>query len=386
MDIQKLKNTFLERYGSTSEKIGVYFAPGRVNLIGEHTDYNGGYVLPCALSFGTYLLIRKTQDERLHFSSLNFDFSCQIELSKADEKIGAEWVNFPLGIIDQLAQNGHKISGLEFMYFGDIPNEAGLSSSASIEVVTVFALNAIFGFGLTKWDMIDLAQKCEHDFIGVKCGIMDQFAVTMGRMDHALFLNCLTLEYETVPIILGDYRFLIINSNKSRDLASSKYNERVGECAEAVQNINKELNIEYLGQLDLNTFREVEHLIQNPVNKKRTFHVVNENYRVKESVSALREKDLKRFGTLMNASHKSLRDDYEVTGKELDTLVELAWACEGVIGARMTGAGFGGCTVNLVHKDFLEPTIESIKLNYRQLTGLEPLFYQTDIGDGVREI
>lgn len=386
MRLQEIKDSFQKLYGSSDQAVQIYFAPGRVNLIGEHTDYNGGYVLPAAIGFGTYLLIRKSDNKELVFNSENLPGTARIKQGSVLRHSETEWTNYPLGIIDQYNSLGKKTGGIECLYAGNIPPAAGLSSSASIELVTAFALNDLFDFGYDKKELIHLSQKCEHEFIGVQCGIMDQFAVAMGEESHALFLDCASLEYEKIPLDLKPYQLLIINSNKSRELAGSVYNNRVKECAQAVKDINSKIRIENLGQLDLPAFREVEHLIQSPVVKKRAFHVVNENYRVKEAVSALKHKNSDKFGKLLNASHKSLRDYYEVTGFELDSLVEAAWQAEGVPGARMTGAGFGGCTVNFVHEDFLQDFKSLVQNTYKSKTGLQATFYLPEIGGGVRRI
>lgn len=386
MDLALLKEKFERRYGASEHSLRIFFAPGRVNLIGEHTDYNAGYVFPCALSYGTWLLVRESGDDQFSFASENFQLTANIRISDAGTPCYVPWVNYPLGIIDQFMKQKKAIHGLEFLYAGNIPVGAGLSSSGSIEMVTSYALNEIFQHGYTKKDLILMSQKCEHEFIGVQCGIMDQFSVAMGKKNHALFLNCKTLEYEQVPFDTGDYQMVLVNSNRSRELASSKYNERVKECRQAVEDISKEKPIEDLGSLDLESYRQVEHLIKHPLVRKRANHVVNENYRVKEAVSALKNDDLISFGKLMNASHKSLRDDYEVTGDELDLLTEIARNTEGVIGSRMTGAGFGGCTVNLVHQDHVEDFRLRIRKAYLESTGIEPIFYDADTEDGVREI
>ncbi len=386
MNINTLRKTFLNRFGEPDEEIKVYFAPGRVNLIGEHTDYNGGYVLPCALTYGTYLLIRKTGNENISFASKNFDYTLDATLEKVCKQSTDAWVNYPLGVIQQFRNEGKQIQGLEFLYAGDIPPAAGLSSSASIELVTAFALNDIFSFGMKKAELARLSQKAEHDFVGVQCGIMDQYAVALGHKEHALFLNCRTMNFVHVPIKLGDYRLVIVNTNKPRGLVDSAYNERVKECREAVENIRKGREIDDLGQLHLEDFRKVEHLIQHPNVRKRAYHVVNENYRVLESVKALRFNKIDVLGKLMNASHKSLRDYYEVTGPELDALAESAWEIEGVLGARMTGAGFGGCTVNIVHQEKLDSFKEIIAREYTRKTGLQASFYLSVIGGGMSKI
>lgn len=386
MDTEKFKQQFIEQYGGIIDDVQVYFSPGRVNLIGEHTDYNGGYVFPCALSYGTYLVVRKTAESNIKFASLNFDYKQTISLDKLSEKQGSEWVNYPLGVINQLIALDKLTEGLELLYSGNIPNGAGLSSSASIEVLTAFALNDLYGYGISMIDLVKLSQKAENQFVGVNCGIMDQFAVGMGKQNHALFLNCETLDYELIPLVLTGYKIVISNTNKRRGLADSKYNERRAECDKAVEYLNSKKNISLLGEIDYPTFLEIQDTIPDEIVKNRARHVISENQRVLEAIDALKANDLTTFGKLMNASHDSLRDDYEVTGIELDTLVEEARKVEGVIGSRMTGAGFGGCTVSLVRDDVTDKFCKAVGKNYKAKTGLEAEFYIADIGDGARKI
>ncbi len=386
MNLQNLNNNFISRYGNAGEEIHAFFAPGRVNLIGEHTDYNGGYVLPCALSYGTYMLVRKSTHNNVKLASENFEFNTTVPLADISQKIDGQWVNFPLGVFDQYINIGEEITGLEILFSGDIPDGAGLSSSASIEVVTAFAVNELYNCGLSLVEIALLSRKCEHEFIGVQCGIMDQFAVTLGKKDHALFLNCGTMKFVHVPVDLTGYQLIISNTNKKRELADSKYNERVKECNLAVESIRKKMPIRDLSVLNLPDFRNVEHFIRHPVRRNRAYHVVNENYRVLEAVKALKHGELEKFGKLMNASHESLKNYYEVTGFELDTLVEEARKIDGVIGSRMTGAGFGGCTVSIVRNDKVEEFQIKAGEGYFAKTGLHADFYLPQIGDGVRRI
>ena len=381
-----LKEKFYELYGENGSKPRLFFAPGRVNLIGEHTDYNGGYVFPCALNYGTYLMVRATEESEIKFASVNFEYKAFVQPEDLNKKHGGEWVEYPLGVIDQMKKMGIKPSGLELMYSGDIPNGAGLSSSASIELVTAFMLNTLYGKEIPMIDLIKISQKAENEFVGMNCGIMDQFAVGMGRKDSALFLNCDTLDYDLVPVKLGDYRLMIVNTNKRRGLTDSKYNERRSECETAVEIINKKKPVRNLSELNLAEFNEIKHLIDNEVIRKRAYHVISENARVLEAIPALKSGNLLRFGELMNESHDSLRDNYEVTGIELDTLVEEARKIPGGIGSRMTGAGFGGCTVSIVHRDSINDFIETVGRNYSDRTELKPVFYQPEIGDGPGEI
>ncbi len=379
---------FYKKYGESGESPRLFFSPGRVNLIGEHTDYNGGYVFPCALSYGTYMAARLTDTKTIKFASLNFDFTVEIPLSELHNKVENEWVNFPLGVFDEFRKTGvEPDQGIELLFSGDIPNGAGLSSSASIETVTGFFINKVFGNDkLNLEELALLCQRAENKFVGVNCGIMDQFAVSVGKKDHAIFLDCDTLNYELVPLKLDGLKLIISNTNKKRQLADSKYNERRGECERAVKYLNKVKKVKNLGELSLNEFKELSDRIPDEVIRKRVLHVVSEDQRCVEAVDALKNGDMIKFGILMNESHNSLRDDYEVTGIELDTLVEEARDIKGVLGSRMTGAGFGGCTVSLVKDEAVDIFIENVGKKYEQRTGLKPDFYVADVGDGVKEI
>jgi galactokinase len=358
-------------------------APGRVNLIGEHTDYNGGYVLPCALTFGTRLLIRFNGLDLLRMASMNFDFSTGVPLSNISIKQGNYWINYPLGVLDQFVRKGITLHGMDMLFAGDIPESAGLSSSASIEMVTAFAVNDLYSLGYDRIELIHLARRAENHFVGVNCGIMDQFAVGQGKKDHAIFLDCDTLHFEHIPLKLDPYRIVIANTNKRRTLADSKYNERVDECNRSLTLLNQRAQLRNLGELKIQQFDELQSLLTDPVLMKRCRHIVTEDHRVLESVNALRKNDLALFGQLMNQSHDSLRDDYEVTGPELDAMVEESRKNQGVLGSRMTGAGFGGCTVSLVHNGWVDSFIRETDHSYYQRTGLQPSFYVADAGDGV---
>ncbi len=386
MDINALAQRFLLACGPSGEDLHLYFAPGRVNLIGEHTDYNHGFVLPCALSFGTYLCIRKTAEPVIRFRSENFNFTAEIPIDQEYKPLGGEWINYPLGVIRMFQLRGLRSGGLELLFSGDIPPAAGLSSSASIEMVTAFALNDLHGWGLDIMDLVHLSRQAENEFVGVNCGIMDQFAVGRGRKDHAIFLNCGTLAHYPVPLDLPGYRLVITNTNKKRGLAGSKYNERVAECRKAVTYLSDKFTIEALGEVGFAQFMEHQDLISDPVVLRRARHVIAENQRVLESVKALMNHDPEYFGKLMVQSHKSLRDDYEVTGFELDTLVEIMLRQEGVLGARMTGAGFGGCTVAFVKEEKLNSFMDEVAREYLLKTSLAADFYLPEIGDGVKEI
>ncbi|MCR5271625.1 MAG: galactokinase, partial [Lachnospiraceae bacterium] len=341
-----LKNKFVEVFGDEGN-IEIYFAPGRVNLIGEHTDYNGGHVFPCALTIGTYGAVRKRSDKKLRFFSMNFEnlgvIESSIENLKPEKE--ADWTNYPKGVIWAFKERGMEIeSGFDLVLFGNIPNGSGLSSSASVEVLTGYILKNLYGFDVSNKDLALIGQFSENNFNGVNCGIMDQFAIAMGKKNHAIFLDTATLEYEYAPVKLENAKIVISCSNKKRGLADSKYNERRSECESALAYLKKVCDIESLGELTDEKFDELASNIPSEVNRRRAKHAVYENQRTVKAVNALKENDVTEFGRLMNASHVSLRDDYEVTGVELDTLVEEAWKIDGVIGSRMTGAGFGGCT------------------------------------------
>lgn len=386
MRISDFKKEFIRLYSGDEKEIQLYFAPGRVNLIGEHTDYNGGLVLPFALQYGTYLAVRKTQEKKLKFNSNNFPFSAEISISEEVNPVGREWVNYPLGVIAELKKMKSLNEGLEMLFFGDIPNEAGLSSSASIEMVTAFALNDLFDIGLSMIDLIKISQKAENDFVGMNCGIMDQFAVGMGKKDRAVYLNCDTLDYELVPFDLKDYVIIISNTNKKRGLADSKYNERRQECEMAVKYLHKELSISNLSELSVEQFEELKSIIKDEAIRKRAKHVVYENFRVKRAIHALAGNNLPEFGVLMNNSHFSLRDDYEVSCNELDILVEEALEVAGVLGSRMTGAGFGGCTISLLPKNQMETFKAQVGKKYLERTHKKADFYLAETGLGIREI
>lgn len=387
MNVTVLYDRFFELYGKTEEMPRYFFAPGRVNLIGEHTDYNGGFVLPCAIQYGTYLLIRSNNDLIVRLASTNMDFRTEIPLAELSKKVNSQWVNYPLGIFDQFRQINIPCTGFDMLYSGDIPNGAGLSSSASIEMVTAFALSVLLN--ATHLDMLDLikmSQRAENEFIGLNCGIMDMFAVGMGKRDNAIFLNCLTLEYKRVSLVLDGFRLIIANTHKQRGLADSKYNERVAECQLAVTYLSHEMSISKLGEISFMQFYKMQECIPDELVRRRARHVISENQRVLNAVSCLLKGDILQFGSLMNASHESLRENYEVTGIELDTMAGAAQKINGVVGSRMTGAGFGGCTVSLVREDTVEKFTDQVGKEYHAKTGLRADFYQTEVSDGVREI
>lgn len=386
---QKLLEKFQELFGGEGD-IRSYFSPGRVNLIGEHTDYNGGHVFPCALTIGTYGIARKREDRKIRFYSENFSRLGVFETSLDDLVYHEEanWTNYPKGVVWAFKEKGYVAdTGFDLVMYGNIPNGSGLSSSASVELLMGVILVDMFGFeGLSMIDLALLGQYAENKFNGMNCGIMDQFAIAMGKENQAIFLDTADLSYEYAPIEMKGAKIVIAASNKKRKLTDSKYNERRAECEEALADIQKQMDIKALGDLTEEQFEEVKEAVKNPVCRKRAKHAVYENQRTIKAVVALKAGDLETFGKLMNASHVSLRDDYEVTGKELDTLVEAAWKQEGVIGSRMTGAGFGGCTVSIVKEEAIDDFIKNVGEIYEKEIGYAADFYVVEIGDGSRRI
>lgn len=388
-DLKQLTEQFLTLFGGEADEIRYYQAPGRVNLIGEHTDYNGGYVFPAALTFGTTLLLRPRGDRVLQMASTNFPNTLgEVSLDSIEYREEDDWMNYPKGVVKELQNRGRGPAvGYDFLYHGEIPNGAGLSSSASIEVLTGYALLSEGGHPVDRTELALISQKSENEFNGVQCGIMDQFAVANGKKDQAILLMCDTLEYRHVPFQSEDYALVIGNTNKRRGLVDSKYNERRSECEQAVQELKgayPELTL--LGQLTPEQFHAECERIESDTVRRRALHVVDEIDRVLQSVAVLEKGDLESFGKLMNASHDSLRDLYEVTGKELDAMVDAARKVPGVLGSRMTGAGFGGCTVSLVHKDSIDRFREQVAAEYTEATGLVPDFYVCSIGDGASRL
>lgn len=386
---QKVLERFQELFGAEGD-IRSYFSPGRVNLIGEHTDYNGGHVFPCALTIGTYGAARKREDRKIRFYSENFSKMGVFETSLDDLVYHEEanWTNYPKGVVWAFKEKGYEApTGFDMVMYGNIPNGSGLSSSASVELLMGVILVDLYGFeGLSMIDLALLGQYAENRFNGMNCGIMDQFAIAMGKENKAIFLDTGDLSYEYAPIEMKGAKIVIAASNKKRKLTDSKYNERRAECEEALADIQKQMDIKALGELTEEQFEQVQDAIQNPVCRKRAKHAVYENQRTIKAVAALKAGDLETFGKLMNASHVSLRDDYEVTGKELDTLVEAAWKQEGVIGSRMTGAGFGGCTVSIVKEEAIDGFIKNVGEIYEKEIGYAADFYVVEIGDGSRRI
>lgn len=386
-NIENLKDKFENIFKNSYENI--FFSPGRVNLIGEHTDYNGGHVFPCALSFGTYGVISKRSDSKVVMHSLNFEKlgTIEFDLNDLTYKKEHDWVNYPKGVIKTFKDHGLEIpSGFNILIYGNIPNGAGLSSSASLELLIAEILKESFNFDLDMLQMVKFCQEAENKFIGVNCGIMDQFAIGFGKKDSAILLDCSTLKYKYSPINMAGYKIVIGNTNKKRGLADSKYNERRSECETALKELQKVKNINSLGDLTESEFEEIKNNITNPINRKRAKHAVYENQRTLKAVKALENNDLLKFGQLMIDSHNSLRDDYEVTGIELDTLVSLALETPGVIGSRMTGAGFGGCTVNIVKDNCIDNFIEKLTSDYTKKIGYSPSFYVANISDGTRKL
>ncbi|MCI5996429.1 MAG: galactokinase [Blautia sp.] len=381
---EQLLGKFKELFGGEGD-IRAYFAPGRVNLIGEHTDYNGGHVFPCALTIGTYAVARKREDKDLRFYSMNFERQGVIKTSLLEMAPGKEniWTAYPKGVMWAFEQRGMEIpNGLDIVIYGNIPNGSGLSSSASLEVLTGYILKDMFGFDVTNQDLALIGQYSENHYNGVNCGIMDQFAIAMGKKDHAIFLDTSNLEYQYAPIHLEGAKIVIACSNKKRGLGDSKYNERRSECETALAELQKVIKIDNLGQLTEEEFEANKGAIADEVRVRRAKHAVYENQRTLRAVEALKSDDIRLFGELMNASHVSLRDDYEVTGIELDTLVEESWKQPGVIGSRMTGAGFGGCTVSIVEDDAIENFKKNVGEAYKAKIGYAADFYVVEIGDG----
>lgn len=385
MELDNVKKIFEKLYGMGSMRI--FHSPGRVNLIGEHIDYNGGYVFPCALDFGTYGLVREREDDTINLASTDFELKVSTRVNSIEFKAEDDWANYPKGVMKIMLEKGYKLHGMDILVSGNIPNGAGLSSSASLEVLTGAIVNNIFNEG--KIDMVELvkiSQEAENKFVGVNCGIMDQFAVGMGKHNKAILLDCSTLKYSYADVNLGAYTLVIMNTNKRRALNESKYNERRAECDEALACIKKYKNINALCELTAKEFDEIKKYIDNKIVEKRAEHAVMENERVKVAYEALNRGDIAEFGKLLTASHNSLRDLYEVTGKELDAIVEESLKCEGCIGARMTGAGFGGCAIAVVKKDMLDNFTIKVKREYLEKTGYKADFYMSGIGEGTREI
>lgn len=385
---EQMLQKFKELFGTEGE-IKTYFAPGRVNLIGEHTDYNGGHVFPCALTIGTYAVARKNNDKTLRFYSMNFENIgtkiSSIEELKYDKS--EDWINYPKAVIWAMKEKGYDIDfGMDVLYYGNIPYGSGLSSSASIEVLTGFILKDLFNLDVNMTDIALIGQLAENKYVGVNCGIMDQFAIANGSKDCAIFLDTSNLKYEYAPVKLPNAKIVIMNTNKKRGLGDSKYNERRAECEEALKELQTKLDIKSLGELTEEEFEANKDLIKSDIRQKRAKHAVYENQRTLKAVKALENNDIELLGKLMVASHDSLRDDYEVTGNELDTIVAESLKQDGVIGARMTGAGFGGCAVSIVENDKVDSFIKNVGNEYKSKIGYEADFYVVEVGDGPKII
>ena len=385
ISVEQIRADFAKVFGVEADH--TFFSPGRINLIGEHTDYNGGHVFPAAISLGTYGAARKRDDQLLRFFSGNFEEKGIIEVPLENLHFEPEhnWTNYPKGVLHFMQEAGHTIDrGMDVYVYGNIPNGSGLSSSASLELLTGVIAEKFFDLQLERLDLVKIGKLTENEFIGVNSGIMDQFAIGMGADQRAIYLDTNTLEYDLVPLDLKDNVVVIMNTNKRRELADSKYNERRAECEKAVEELNSKLSIATLGELDEWSFDEYSYLIEDENRLKRARHAVLENQRTLQAQAALQAGDLDKFGRLMNASHVSLEHDYEVTGLELDTLVHTAWEQEGVLGARMTGAGFGGCAISLVRKDAVEAFKEAVGKHYEEVVGYAPSFYIAEVAGGTR--
>ena len=388
MNIEALKASYEVVFGS-SDKVKVFFSPGRVNLIGEHIDYNGGYVFPSAITYGTYAIVTERQDKKVRLYSGNFEELGLIEFDLTDlsHTEDENWSVYVKGVMVQFLEAGYEIAnGFDAYVFGTIPNGSGLSSSASLELLVSQVLKELNGYEISMVEMVKLSQKAENEYVGVNCGIMDQFAIGMGKENYAIKLNTNDLSYEYAEANLGDNSILIMNTNKKRELADSKYNERREECDAALELLKSKVDINFLCDLDVAKFNKVSEVLTDDILYRRAKHAITENERVKLAIDALAAGDLKGFGQLLNQSHTSLRDDYEVTGKELDTIVELAWAQEGVLGARMTGAGFGGCAIALVNNEVLEEVKAAIAKGYKEVIGYDADLYVATIGDGTKTL
>ncbi|MCY8972334.1 galactokinase [Bacillus atrophaeus] len=385
---EEVKGTFASVFGK-QDGLRFFFAPGRVNIIGEHTDYNGGHVFPCALTIGTFAAVSQRKDRLVRMFSENFKETGvkEFKLDGLRYNKDDDWANYPKGVIFEFQQRGYAVpNGFDIAFSGNIPNGAGLSSSASIELLMAVVLQTYFHPELNALHLVKMAQHAENTFIGVNCGIMDQFAIGMGKKGHAMLLNCDTLSYEYSKLDVSGLSLVIANTNKKRSLAGSSYNARRQECQEALRDLKTELEIASLGELSPSDFDSYAHLIQNETNRRRAKHAVYENDRTIKTAEMFKKNKLDEIGSLMKESHLSLKNDYEVTSPELDELAYAAWSHEGVIGSRMTGAGFGGCTISIVKDQAVEDFIEKAGAAYKERTGIKADFYVADIGEGAREL
>lgn len=384
---ERLLERFNQKFGRSDEPVSMFFAPGRVNLIGEYTDFTGGLVFPCGINQGTTLLIRRTCNQQYRFASTNFDLMAQLDQSQISQTYGDNWINYPLGVLDQFTKRGVSLDGFDCLYSGNVPNGAGLSSSASIEVVTAYALNQLLNTDLSLLELVRISQSAENDFVGMQCGIMDQFAVAFAQAGHAMMLDCHSVEHRQVPLNLDGLSILVTNTNQRRELNESAYNDRVSECQRALELLAPATGITYLGQLLPEQLAEHENLFVNdPTPLQRVRHICNENARVRAAVPALEAGDMQAFGALMNASHDSLRDLFEVSSDPLDQLVGFAREQPTVLGSRLTGAGFGGCTVSLLPTADVDNFIRTVGPAYTTATGLTADFYAIQPGNGVSSI
>lgn len=384
---ERLLERFNQKFGHTDEPVSLFFAPGRVNLIGEYTDFTGGLVFPCGVNRGTTLLIRRTRNNQYRFASTNFDLMAQLDQHEIGQTYGENWINYPLGVLDQFRKKGIELDGFDCLYSGNVPNGAGLSSSASIEVVTAFALNTLLETDLSRLELVHASQAAENDFVGMQCGIMDQFAVAFAKADHAMMLDCHTLEHRQVPLKLDGLSIVVTNTNQRRELNESAYNDRVAECQRALSIMGESAGLSHLGQLTPDVLDQHEHLFTaDPVPLKRARHIAEENARVRSAVPALESGDIASFGQLMNDSHDSLRDLFDVSSDPLNHLVRLAREQPSVLGSRLTGAGFGGCTVTILPTKDIERFREVVGATYTQATGLTADFYTISPGEGVRQL
>ena len=386
MSMSPLHQPFIDRFDESESPVRVFYAPGRVNLIGDHTDYCGGLVFPCAIDSGTTMLIRKRQDDKVKLASMNFELMAALAPDELNQKYGDNWINYVLGVIDQFRQRGIETTGFECLFSGNIPNGGGLSSSASLEIVTAFALNQLFDANFSDIELVKMALAAENDFVGVNCGIMDQYAIAMAKKEHAMMLDCNTLDCEQVPLKLDGYQIVIVNSNQRRDLVDSKYNERFEECQQATRDMQKQLNIKQLAEVTPEQLDANLHNFSSEKVAKRAKHVISEHNRVRQAVTALTNNELEAFGQLMNESHQSMSQHFQASTDIIDKLIEISLASDGVIGARMTGGGFGGCTVNLVAESQVDHFIDSVGKRYKEVCGLTADFYPIQSDNGMREL
>ncbi len=383
-----LPKDFVKIYGGDESSVKIFSSPARINIIGEHIDYNGGMVFPAAINRYLYVAIRKRSDTKIIYNSIQFpgtfEFDVNDNFSYKEENQYANYLN---GILSQLKEKGFTFPcGFEILMASNVPAGGGISSSSALECGFAYAVSETFGFGIDRVEIAKLGQMSEHRFMNVNCGIMDQFIISVGKKNTAVKLNCDTLDYEYAPLDLGDYRFVVMNTNKVRRLADSKYNERRGQCEEALKILQDSgLKISALCQLTPEDWEKSKDAIKDEILLKRAKHCIYENQRVKDAVKVLNEKNLVALGELLDASHKSLKEDYEVTGIELDTLAETSQKQKGCLGARMTGAGFGGCAIALVHKDCIDDFITNVQKIYTETVGYNAGFFACESGDGVKE-